>query len=97
MSQRLHVVLVDEKTNQRQEIDLTALLSKFLTPYVVSAPEAPRKRAPRKPRQQKPALTGNAAVRAWAASRGIQVAPRGKIPAGVTAKYETAMARRKKS
>lgn len=74
------------------EIDLSEYnaeaMRKALAPFVASARKAPaiKGRGRKAPRPSE----RNTAIREWAASVGIQLAPRGRIPAEVTAKYELA-------
>jgi hypothetical protein len=76
------------------EIDLSApnareLLDAF-GPYIEAGRKVGTSR--RSPIHRTPVVTGvdNRAVRAWAASRGIRVSPRGRIPADVIDQYRAA-------
>ncbi len=74
------------------EIDVTkknaAALRKALTPYK----DVARRVGGRKQNTPKPVATGvdNRAVRAWAASNGIELSERGRIPAHVIEQYQAA-------
>jgi nucleoid-associated protein Lsr2 len=76
------------------EIDLTtanaARLREVLAPYVGHARKASRGSAGRRsPRAGKSA--GNSAeIRAWAKAQGLEINERGRIPAGIVARYEAA-------
>ena len=62
-------------------------LRSFLAPYVEAGRKAPRLRGAdlRKGDDFDPA-----AVRAWAASNGVEVSKRGRVPASVVEKYKAA-------
>jgi Lsr2 len=75
------------------EIDLTrknaAAFRRKLGPFAEHARRAgrgPRRRAGRSAAGRE----RSAAIRAWAAERGIAVSARGRIPAGVVAQYDAA-------
>jgi hypothetical protein len=72
------------------EIDLSphhaSDLRNTLTPYI----DAGRRTGQRKPARNPRSRDDLAAVRAWAAGQGLQVAERGRISAEVIRKYEAA-------
>jgi len=78
------------------EIDLTpsnaAQLSDLLQPYITAARQARAGRPAAAPRRGTRPAPGSdpAAVRTWAASAGITVSGRGRIPAAVTQQYQAA-------
>ncbi|WP_093585199.1 histone-like nucleoid-structuring protein Lsr2 [Geodermatophilus amargosae] len=78
------------------EIDLTdenaKAMREALSRYVKAARKVPPSRGRRSVQPGKPAYSGYdpAAVRAWAAGRGIEVPPRGRIKAGVVEQYRAA-------
>lgn len=78
------------------EIDLTdknaAAMRAALSRYVKAARKVSSSRGRRTVQPGKPAYSGYdpAAVRAWAAGRGIEVSPRGRIKADVVEQYRAA-------
>src|SRR4051794_30215980 len=62
-----------------------------LTPYIDSAQRVGGRRSSRSSAAPKnTSAVDSKAVRAWAASNGIELSSRGRIPADVVAKYEAA-------
>jgi len=74
------------------EIDLSKKhadqLAKAIEPFVAAARKVPSSR--RAVRGSRPARHDQSDVRAWARSQGLKVSDRGRIPADVLARYESA-------
>jgi nucleoid-associated protein Lsr2 len=74
------------------EIDLSQAhadqLAAELGPYVAAARKVAARRRPAP--AARPARHDQSEVRAWAREQGLKVSDRGRIPAGVLAKYESA-------
>ncbi len=73
------------------EIDLNkkhaAQFTKAIRPYI----DAARKVSSRRPaRGSRPARHNQSDVRAWARSQGLKISDRGRIPADVLARYQSA-------
>jgi nucleoid-associated protein Lsr2 len=75
------------------EIDLNtrnaAAFRQQLAPFTTRARKAGNGRAAR-PARTSPSRQRGGAIRAWAKEQGITVSDRGRIPASVTERYETA-------
>ena len=78
---------------QSYEIDLgeknRARLEKSLQPFIDAGRRTAHRRIARAARGARP-VTDRAAVRAWAASQGMQVSERGRISAEVMSMYDAA-------
>ena len=76
------------------EIDLSAAnqakLEKALQPFVAAGRRTTAQRRPQQAARISSSRVDRAAVRAWAAERGLQVSERGRISAEVMSKYEAA-------
>jgi hypothetical protein len=76
------------------EIDLNAEhtddLRSALGKYISHARKAPGSTRRPGARGRKPATADTVAVRAWARANGIDIKDRGRVPAGVVAKYQAA-------
>jgi hypothetical protein len=74
------------------EIDLSKKhsdqLAKAIRPYIDAARKVPSSR--RAARGTRPARHDQSDVRAWARAQGLKISDRGRIPADVLAKYESA-------
>jgi hypothetical protein len=74
------------------EIDLNKKhadqLAKAIRPYIDAARKVSSSRRPG--RGSRPARHNQSAVRAWARGQGLKISDRGRIPADVLAKYESA-------
>ncbi len=74
------------------EIDLSKKhadqLAKAIEPFVAAARKVPSSR--RAVRGSRPARHDQSDVRTWARSQGLKVSDRGRIPADVLARYESA-------
>jgi hypothetical protein len=74
------------------EIDLSKKhadqLAKAIEPFVAAARKVPSSR--RAVRGSRPARHDQSDVRAWARGQGLKVSDRGRIPADVLARYESA-------
>jgi nucleoid-associated protein Lsr2 len=69
-------------------------LSKALAPYIERASRVGRQRMNNMRRTTKPSATvDNAAIRQWAASHGIEISARGRIPQAVIDQYQEANGR----
>jgi len=104
MAQRTQIMYIDDLDGSQAdgtvsfgldgtsyEIDLSAKhadqLAAAIRPYI----EAARKVGPRRPaRSGRPARHNQSEVRAWARAQGLKVSDRGRIPAEVLARYESA-------
>ena len=75
---------------QSYEIDLAPAnrrrMQESLQPFI----DAGRSIGRRTPRRTAPRKTNLAAIRAWAASQGLQISERGRLSAEVMAKYDAA-------
>ena len=105
MAQRTQILYVDDIDGSEAEgtvrfgldgadyeIDLNKKhadqFAKAIRPYIDAARKvSSSRRAGRGPR---PARHNQSAVRAWARSQGLKISDRGRIPADVLAKYESA-------
>lgn len=72
------------------EIDLSEKNAKKLRSSLSMYTDHARKIRGQRPRARARAKTQTADIRTWAKSKGIHVNERGRIPAGVMAKYEAA-------
>lgn len=105
MGQRTQVLYVDDIDGSEAEgtvrfglggadyeIDLSKKhadqFAKAIGPYIEAARKVPASR--RAVRGSRPARHDQSDVRAWARSQGLKVSDRGRIPAGVLARYEAA-------
>lgn len=74
------------------EIDLSQAhadaLAAAIQPYIAAARKVPGARRPLK--GARPARHDQSDVRAWARGQGIKISDRGRIPADVLARYESA-------
>jgi hypothetical protein len=74
------------------EIDLnkkhSAQFTKAIRPYIDAARKVSSSRRP--VRGSRPARHNQSDVRAWARSQGLKISDRGRIPADVLARYESA-------
>jgi hypothetical protein len=74
------------------EIDLnkkhSAQFTKAIRPYIDAARKVSSSRRPA--RGSRPARHNQSDVRAWARSQGLKISDRGRIPADVLARYESA-------
>jgi len=74
------------------EIDLnkkhSAQFTKAIRPYIDAARKVSSSRRPA--RGSRPARHNQSDVRAWARSEGLKISDRGRIPADVLARYESA-------
>lgn len=105
MAQRTQVLYVDDIDGSQAdgtvrfgldgvdyEIDLNKKhaeqLAKAIRPYLDAARKVPSSR--RAARGARPARQNQSDVRAWARAQGLTISDRGRIPAEVLAKYESA-------
>lgn len=105
MAQRTQILYVDDIDGSEAEgtvrfgldsvdyeIDLNKKhadqLAKAIAPYIDAARKVPSAR--RAARSSRPARHNQSDVRAWARAQGLKVSDRGRIPADVLAKYESA-------
>jgi len=72
--------------NSEHEAELRALMQK----YISAGRKVGTQRAAPRPVKRQSVGFDPAAVRAWAASRGFEVSPRGRVPAAVVAEYHAA-------
>jgi nucleoid-associated protein Lsr2 len=74
------------------EIDLNKKhadqFAKAIRPYIDAARKVPSSRRPA--RGPRPARHNQSDVRAWARAQGLKISDRGRIPADMLAKYESA-------
>jgi nucleoid-associated protein Lsr2 len=105
MAQRTQILYVDDIDGSQAdgtvrfgldgtyyEIDLSKKhadqLAKALRPYIEAARKVSSSR--RAARGSRPARHNQSDVRAWARAQGLKVSDRGRIPADVLARYESA-------
>ncbi len=105
MAQRTQILYVDDIDGSEAEgtvrfgldgaeyeIDLNkkhaAQFTKAIRPYIDAARKVPSSRRPA--RGSRPARHNQSDVRAWARSQGLKISDRGRIPADVLARYESA-------
>lgn len=105
MAQRTQILYVDDIDGSEAEgtvrfgldgaeyeIDLnkkhSAQFTKAIRPYIDAARKVSSSRRPA--RGSRPARHNQSDVRAWARSQGLKISDRGRIPADVLARYESA-------
>lgn len=105
MAQRTQILYVDDIDGSEAEgtvrfgldgteyeIDLnkkhSAQFTKAIHPYIDAARKVSSSRRPA--RGSRPARHNQSDVRAWARSQGLKISDRGRIPADVLARYESA-------
>jgi hypothetical protein len=105
MAQRTQILYVDDIDGSEAEgtvrfgldgadyeIDLSKKhadqLAKAIGPYIEAARKVPSSRRP--VRGPRPARHDQSDVRAWARDQGLKVSDRGRIPADVLSRYESA-------
>jgi hypothetical protein len=88
MAQRTQILYVDDIDGIDLSREHADALAAAIQPYIAAARKVPGARRPVK--GARPARHDQSDVRAWARGQGIKISDRGRIPADVLTRYESA-------